>query len=780
MLENTTSIKCKYCASECDDNLIVINHQSYCCYGCATLDDVVSKLKNQNEDVALKYKQFDHPDLFSKLLDFQNDKLYKISISLPEIHCASCVELLEDLPAFQPLVHRTAVNFETKTCTVWADKALPLSQLAQLLDNLGYPPQISTSKLDAQADKKRHRSMLFKMAFAGFCFGNIMLYSMPHYFGLKALEDPFFNVIFMGLSVALSLPLVVYSGREYLESAYKAAINNKAHIHIPIAIGIVSLWLWSLYEILSGTGHGYLDSLSGLIFFLLVGRWFQSKIYDQVSYKRDLEEFIPLLVRRVSNESEFEWSRISDLRKGDRILVKNNEVIPVDAVLLSREASIDYSFISGEQIPVKVETMDDVFAGGRQLTGQITIGLLDKPDENKLWSAWRSESQKSFESKWTNKVSKYFTWVVLAIAIVSGVIWAVLDPSRALFITSAVLIVACPCALALSAPFTYGNILRVFSRNDFFVKQAEAISTMAATDIVVWDKTGTLTTKNQQGVRYEGKALSPLHNSLIYSVSQQSTHPLSHALVQHLHGVNTVEISNFNEIIGRGLIADSGASSIKLGAPNWLNSNAQIQENASCVAVEIDGDFKGIFYFDQSYREDAPQVINAIGQDYKQALLSGDNASEKHRLEDMYPNWMMMNFNQKPKDKKAAIESLQKNATVSMIGDGMNDSLGLSASNFGIALTDSLNDFYPGADAVLVSEKWTKLPSLFKLAKYSNRILKWSLIFSLSYNIVGLAFAVTGHLTPVVAAILMPVSSITVVAFDALLVRFKAKKLQLI
>ena len=778
MLKDTTSTECKYCSAECGDDRVELNNQVYCCYGCATLDDVVGKIETRPEDVKIKYKQFDHPEVRSKILDFENDKIYKLSVSLLAIHCASCVELLEDLPNFNPKVKRTQVNFEARTCTVWADKDLELSILAQLLENVGYPPQVNFNLKAKVSEKKEQRKLLFKMAFAGFCFGNIMLYSMPHYFGLKAISDPFFNGIFLGLSLALSIPLVLYSGREYLESAYKALLKSRAHINIPISLGILSLWVWSIYEIVSGLGHGYLDSLSGLIFFLLVGKWFQSKIYDQVSYQREVEEFIPMLARKLDESGVQVWLKVNELEKGDRIVVKNNEIVPVDAVLLSDEALIDYSFITGEQDPEQVHTLDDIYAGGRQLSGEIVLGIIDKPDENKLWSAWKSESHEKLQSNWTNKVSKYFTLAVLSIAAISGLIWYFIDPSAILFVVSSVLIVACPCALALSAPFTYGNTLRVFSKNQFFIKLADSIFNMSKSTQLVLDKTGTLTERNGRSMEYVGKQLSKHELQLVYSSSKQSNHPLSISIAQNINGLSAISSSNFKEFPGKGIQAYFGEERVKLGSFEWLGVKRETTDSA--VAVELNGIYKGYFKLVQAYRNDLGHVLHDLGKEQELSLLSGDNNGEEEALKQVYPDWRFMKFNMNPKDKAEVIDAMNRYEKVAYVGDGINDSLALESSDMGIAITESLNDFYPGSDGVLLADSLPKLPAFFSLAKYTNKILKWSLLLSLIYNICGLAFAVSGQLTPVVAAILMPISSITVVSLDAALVHLKARKLKLI
>jgi Cu+-exporting ATPase len=780
-LQNKTSISpnCSYCGTHCDSNLVVLNEKKYCCYGCATLDDVVNKILNTTTDVSLKYKQFDLPENFDQLVDYQNENIYRISISLPSIHCSSCIELLEDLPSFKEGILASRVNFEQRRCTITARKSVPLSYVSQLLEDIGYAPQLSISEKLKEQDREENRSNLLKLAVAGFCFGNIMLFSFPHYFGLQVGDDLFFSRLFSGLSIALSLPALFYAGRSYLTSAYSALAAGKSHLNIPISIGLLSLFGWSLYEIFSGEGIGYLDSLAGLIFFLLIGKWFQHKVYDQVSYQRSVQDFIPLVVRKLIN-NEVVWERIDNLNEGDCVTVKNGEIIPVNGILTHGNGYIDYSFITGESIPERVAISQKVYAGGSQQSGEIIVTLSEAPSIEKLWDTWNTKSEnKDFANRWTDKISKYFTIAVLLIAIVAAVSWYYIDPSKIAFVFSSVLIVACPCALALSAPFTYGNMIRVFSKNLFFVKSANSIGTLARLRHFVFDKTGTLTQQGSNEVVYKGEVLSIAQKRAIYTLASQSNHPISQIILGHLQGIQPDNIENFEEIAGSGVSGIVRGQSVKLGSSQWLLGQEN-SLNKSAVYVYFQDKVIGHFQIAVSFRVGLKNVLNQLSKRYSLSILSGDNESSKHALEQLFGGFNRIIFNLKPKAKAEQISDLKKTGEVAMIGDGLNDSSAIQEGDFGIAITENLNGFYPGADAVLLAKSFNKLPAFCNLVDYSNEILKWSLAFSLTYNVAGITIAVLGMLTPIIAAILMPLSSISVVLLVTFLVRNKAKHLQLI
>lgn len=777
MNKNTTiQILCDYCQTSCTNDLVSIGSRNFCCYGCATLSDVLSHIKNAPLDVSLKYKQLDLEETFDQVVDFQNDTIYNIGISLPAIHCSSCIELLEDLPSFYDGIRSCKVNFEHKRCTITVDKTLPLSFLSQLLDDLGYPPQISISEKQKKVEKEVNSANLIKMAVAGFCFGNIMLFTMPHYFGLNVSEDSFFSHLFSVLSVTLSIPVVFYSGKEYLTSAYRALAAGKSHLNIPISIGIFSLFGWSLYEVLSGVGIGYLDSLSGLIFFLLVGKWFQHKVYDQVSYHRSVQEFIPLVVRKKEGNSHT-WQRVYNLQKGDVVIVKSNETIPVNGVLEKGIGLIDYSFITGEELPASVHSGHAVYAGGCQKSGEIHIRIDERPAIDKLWSTWSSHSTKEFQNYWTNNISKYFTIAVLSIAVIAATIWSFIDPHQAWFIFISVLIVACPCALALSAPFTYGNILRVFSKNHFFVKEANAISALSEINHIVLDKTGTITKKDSSNAVYIGTVLPQEASDMFYTLAYQSNHPLSISIVESITNAHILDMSYFQEDLGKGLQGIITGKHVKLGSSQWVTGQ---KSNVTSVYASIDGQVYGYFQIQTQYRPGLRKVLDGLASFTKISILSGDNDSELSNLKKLFPSFKYLKFNLNPAQKALEIIELQKDEKVLMIGDGINDSNAIARGDFGVAITENLSGFYPGSDAVLLADSFSKLPEFVALARYSKAVLKWSLVFSLMYNLTGVILAVSGLLTPIIAAILMPISSVSVVLLDTLLVRKKAKNLQLI
>ena len=774
----TVDTKCAYCQDTCAPSTMVVQSGlKFCCFGCATLYDLHQNIADYqwtDGEVSIAFKQYDLPEVFNRIVDFQNDKVYKLTITAPSIYCASCVDLLEDLPEINNLIYTSHVNFENRDLTLTVSKDLPVSHVAMLLDKLGYAPQFSISK----KSKNRQQELLRKVAVAGFCFGNSMMFSMPHYFGLSIASEPFFVGLFRYLNVALSILVLAYPAKGYFKTAYEALVNKKSHIDVPIVLGIVAIWFWSIYEIVSGIGFGYLDSMAGLIFFLLVGKWYQNKVYNKITFDRSINEFLPISVR-TKHRNSVVWTRVDDLKIGDIVVVKNNEVIPINGKLVGGRARIDYSFVTGESVPESVEINDDIYIGGKQTSGEILIQIVDQQDTAKIWSAWKTPKQNALEeTHWTTKVSQYFTPIVLVLAVVSLAAWLYIDSSKALFVFSSVLIVACPCALALSTPFTYGSISRVFGRNKLFLKQANTIDTLSQVNHIVFDKTGTLTDNKLHRVRFNGN-LNLDQKSWIKSICSNSNHPYSQAIAQHLVDSPVKVVAKFEEIEGKGVIAYVGNHKLKIGSADFLNIKGT-QRNAA-VYVQIDGEQIGWFYIENAYRAGLQRVLQKLGNSFKISLLSGDNEAEKTTLQKLFGAFTSLKFNQTPEDKKEYINTCHEQGEHTiMIGDGLNDQIALNQSDVGIAVTENVTGFYHNSDGIMIASHFEKLPQLLALSRYAKIVLKASLAFSVFYNLIGITFAVAGSLTPIVAAILMPLSSITVVGLVTALVSFKAKRLQLL
>lgn len=782
---------CYHCDNKCEEE-IVFDSKSFCCEGCRTVYDILSvnqldgyyKL-NENPGTrnnALsggKYNYLDLEDIKSKLLLFSEDGVSKIRLSLPQIHCSSCLWLLERLHKLNPGVVSSQVNFVDKEAEItFKDQEITLRELAELLSAIGYPPDISLNEYDQSKAKKRNNRLIIQIGVTGFCFGNIMLLSFPEYLGL---DESFrnFQYTFNYLNLILSIPILIFGARDYIVSSYKAVRSKQINIDVPITLGIFALYSRSLFEVISGTGAGYFDSFGGLIFFLLVGKWFQQQTYTAINFERDYKSYFPIATSRKNGEEE-EVVPLKSVKVGDRLVIRNNELIPADGVLVGGAGRIDYSFVSGESTPISKEIGEKIFAGGRQTGAALEIEVIKDVENSYLTRLWNNPifHKKKKYSGISDSISKYFTFVIIAIAAVAGFVWMRIDPSRAPFIITSILIVACPCAIALSVPFTFGNIIRQLGRRSLYLRSTEVIEPITEVTDVIFDKTGTLTLSDQVNVSWVGQELLPDQLNAVFSLTYQSAHPLSRSISNFLSSRSyQVEIADLEEIAGKGIKGQIDNHVYRVGSATWL----QVEQDGlqTRVYVEQNGVVVGHFAFGNSYRKGIDQLFEKLGGRYKIHVLSGDNSSERSKLETMLGEDAVLKFDQSPEDKLAYIADLQQDGKkVMMLGDGLNDAGALKQADVGIAVVDNVYSFSPSSDAIMDGKEINKLADFFNYASFGIKVVWLSYGFSLLYNSIGMYYALTGQLTPLVAAILMPLSSISVVLLVTALTTIRASKLK--
>ncbi|HMQ44766.1 MAG TPA: HAD-IC family P-type ATPase, partial [Mariniflexile sp.] len=341
-----------------------------------------------------------------------------------------------------------------------------------------------------------------------------------------------------------------------------------------------------------------------------------------------------------------------------------------------------------------------------------------------------------------------------------------------------VLIIACPCALALAAPFTFGNVLRILGNKKFYLKNASVIEQLAKIDTLIFDKTGTITAHKETTVNYDGLQLSEDETSLLKSTLRGSNHPLSRSLYALLDAHDIVTLDDFEEHLGKGIQANYKNNTIKVGSAAFVGHATDAATLNTAVHISANNQYKGKFTFYNAYRKGLSHLFNVLKKDYDLVILSGDNEGEKENLTKLLPTKTKLLFNQKPEDKLEYIKYHQsEGAHVMMIGDGLNDAGALAQSNVGIAISENVNVFSPACDAILDASKFNHLGDFINMSKWALKIIKWSFVLSFIYNSIGLYFAVTGQLSPVVAAILMPLSSISVVAFTTVATNIVGRKI---
>jgi Cu+-exporting ATPase len=784
---------CVHCGADCGKHPVIWDDKPFCCHGCKTVYQILhekdmgeyykiqpmSGIRVETESQSNKFAFLDNEELRAQLLDFSDGNTSKVKFFIPSIHCASCIWLLEHLDTLNPAISYSAVNFPKKEVYItFRNDQISLRQIAELLAAIHYVPEITLDQLERKGGNKAGRNLLVKIGIAAFSFMNIMMYSFPEYLPGGDLLEQEFKDIFGWLSFVLILPVVFYSASDYFLTAYKGLRHKIISIDIPITLGIMALFFESSYAVFSGNGIGYMDSLAGLVFFLLIGKWYQGKTYEALSFERDYKSYFPVAITKITTLGE-EIIPIKNLKTGDHILVRNQELVPADARLKKGKGNIDYAFVTGESIPVPKQKDDFIYAGGRQVGSSIELEVVKEVEQSYLTQLWNQkdtrETSHSLDNH-INNISQYFTIAVLVIAFSAFAFWAFIDLSTAIYVFTSVLIIACPCALALTIPFTFGNTMRVFGRKGFYLKKTDVIEQLHKTTTIVFDKTGTLTLSSKMAVAFVGKDLSDELLDKVKSMVRHSSHPLSASLYEHLKAEPRYEATHYEEIPGMGLTGLIEEERFNLGSKQFvLGEEENSDSKESRVYLSISGDQYGYFSIKNVYREGLDTVINDLKARYDLHLLSGDNEAEKEHLQQVFGADAVLKFNQSPTDKKAYVEALkQSGKNVLMIGDWLNDAGALSVSNTGISIADDVFSFSPACDAILESSKFAQLNQFIRFTKTSFRIVRLSFFISFLYNIVGLSFAVMAVLSPLVAAILMPVSSVSVVVFATVSTRWMA------
>lgn len=779
-----------------------VDGHRFCCDGCATVYDILDKaqlcgyydIENEKRerpaDTSSLQKRFAYlsdPDILKEVAQIYSPTLASITLHIPAMHCAACLWLLENLNRLEPAVSRSRVDFVRKELSLdWDPSRVSLQAIVMLLSRIGYEPLIERKASQAAVEGHRRymRGLVTRIGVTGFCAGNIMLFSFPDYLGLGG--EPYLEPIFLTAKILLSIPVVFYGASEYLKGAWQALRYRQVSLDIPLALGILTLFIRSLTDTFFASGPGFYDSLAGLVLFLLFGRWVQARSFDHLRFDQTLDDFFPLAATVITEEGT-RFQKADTLQPGQVVEVQSGMLFPADGALLQGPALIDYSFATGESHPVLVQAGEHVFAGGR-LQGKAVQVAVEKPlSRSRFTRLW---SHKSFDKKtmpsFVRQVERYFVtgfnWIALGLAAAAGLYWAFHQPDLAWPAATAVLIVACPCALSLALPFATHAAMQRLARSGVFLRKPDMLQELAGLQAIVFDKTGTLTETASLSSKWHGEPLTLLQASVMAWMARQSAHPLAKTIAGNLPlPLDGVLPHAFEEYAGKGLQAVFATETYRLGNKAFAEGTSATdpQPQSSRTYFSRDGHLLGYFEFQHRLRpgmDDMFQELEVLG--LEKAVLSGDAAAEGPAMQRLIGSGTVrMACTPMQKLQYLEEQGIQGRRTA-MVGDGMNDAGAFAAAEIGVAVREDQSHFSPACDVIVDADRVRHIPQVIRYARSVMRGVVIAFGISLVFNAIALSFAVTGQLSAAIAALLMPLGSITVVLSSIWLTRMASRRFE--
>jgi Cu2+-exporting ATPase len=691
-------------------------------------------------------------------------KQAKLALSLPTIHCQGCISNVERGLNAHPGVQAARVNLTLKRAMVQADPNVTAADLITVLDGLGYEAhELDAGALSATQSDRAGRDLLMRVAVAGFASMNVMLLSVSVWSGASDATRDMFHWI----SAAIALPAIAFCAQPFFANAWAALRVRRLNMDVPIVLAIVLALATSLWETSLSGEHAYFDAALALTFFLLAGRYLDYR--TRAIARSAAEELAALEVPRavrVTDAGEQEIA-VAELRLGDLVLVRPGGRMPVDGEIVTGESELDRSLLTGETLPVYAGPGRAVSAGEVNLTGPLTIRATAVGQDTSLHRMADlvaiAESGRSRYTSLADSAAKLYAPGVHILAALSFVGWYLYsgDVRVALNIAAAVLIITCPCALGLAVPaVTTAASGRLF-RKGMLIKDATALERLAQVDTVVFDKTGTLTAGTPELGNLNDHDATAV--SVALALAQASAHPLSVSLTRAARtaGIAPADLSDVVEVPGHGTRGIWQGSTVRLGRAAWLNAEP-IQETAAWLSLG-DGAPPRAFRFTDALRPGAEQAVRQLQADGKQVLLiSGDTTGAVEALANRLGivEWVADAL---PAEKAARIEKLAgQGHKVLMVGDGLNDTAALAAAHVSISPASALDAARVASDIVLLGQDLSPIPEACTTAQKAIRRISENFQIATVYNVIAVPLAVAGLATPLIAALAMSASSITV------------------
>ncbi len=771
------------------------NGPVFCCSACATAFALINAHGlgayhrfSERRGTAVQpsgrgFSDFDHEAFQQRYVTIDGDGQAHVELALEGVHCASCVWLIERVPLLVTGVARAELDVRQNRASVtWDPSAAALSEIARTLDALGYTPHPYRGGERAAMRRRDDRAMLIRIGVAGAIATNAMLAALAIYAGELNTMDAGSLTLFRWLSFGLTIPTLVWPGRVFFTSAWAALRARTVHMDVPIAFALGAATTRGAINTITGTGPIYFGGVCLLVFLLLVGRFLQARGQRAATDATEqLFALTPATARVVATDGAQRDVPADSLAIGATIAVHAGETIPADGEVTGGESRINRAVLTGESDDVRVVTGDAVYAGTLNRSGALQIRVTASGEDSRLARILAQVDEGARRRApvvlLADRLASRLVLVVLSLAAATFFLWLRRDVAAAWDNTIALLIATCPCALALATPLAMSAAVGRAARAGIFVKGGDALESLSRPGWLVLDKTGTLTVGETTLVRWSGDdAIRPL----ILALEETSTHPIAAGFRRAWAGVPSATATRVSHTIGGGVTGVVDGRNISLGSPRFLAlqlPQAMTQESTTDdaytpVLIAIDGNVVGRAAFGDAVRPDAAASLATLrARGWKTILLSGDADAVCRRVGaslGFAPDEIIGEAS--PEEKAEKVRELVTLAgggkappCVAMVGDGVNDAAAIAAATVGIGVHGGAEASLATADVAMTRDGLGALVALDQGARRSMAVIRRNIIWAFAYNTVGVGLAVTGHVTPLVAAILMPASSLTVV-----------------
>lgn len=779
--------------------------QAMCCVGCQAVANTI--VENQLTDYYRFRTEVAHkgealiPEQLKKaeLLDDQslqdefifNDGEFKETIlTIEGISCAVCAWLIERQLAKLTGLISISVNATTQRATVrWNDQQLKLSQILITIDKVGYHALPFKASDVEESNQKRSKTFIKRLGVSGILMMQVMMIAIGLYFGAFADMSEHNHTYLRWTSLILTTPIITYGAFPFYIGAINALKVKRLSMDVPVSIAIILAFSASAWATIHQSGEVYFESVSMFTFLLLIGKFLEFRARNRAAeISANLLKLMPLTATRLVNGKE-EFVVARKLQPLDLVIIKPGETIPADGHIIAGHSQINEAMLSGEQLPVSKKAGEQVFAGTINGDGNITVEVKQAGQHSFLSQLIRlseaSQTHKPKLAQLSDKIAQYFVAIILITAIATAIYWQQHLPEQAFWITLSVLVATCPCALSLATPTALTCATTRLNKAGIMIKSSHVMETLPAINCFAFDKTGTLTSGdfvvekvkliNEKDESYSAELV------LAYAAALESysEHPIAKAFSQYRDF--TVEAKDVEIESGFGVNGVINNLEIKIGKPSWLLalnilSNEQYAKvkDAQCV-LSINNQAIAIIYLADNIRHDAKAVIENLRQhQISTTMLSGDNQSGCHKVQQQL-NLGSVHSSLSATQKMEQIKTLQQNATVAMVGDGINDTPVFGAAHVAIAMGSGTDIAKSGADVILLNNALSSINTLLYVAKKTKHIIWQNYGWAFGYNAIVLPLAVCGFITPYFAVIGMSLSSILVITNSLRLLKTKEK-----